>query len=224
MIQSENVFSVTTLGSPNTMATYDTLNDACMPQPFVQTGHPGWGDPENHPSTPSSLRRCARPSRPSCPGRGRRGGLLVVGGGLKDATDPQFADEPYVSFMNEQLEAAGLGAAVGNHHTGFGLFGWTWEQALRIAAELPDGLTRPNLILAVRSMESMSHPLLLEGVEFGVSGVEFGVSGAEDAYFIEGSEFSRFTRPTSRGQEGEIIDNNGQSGLCAWMIDSNICG
>ena len=40
-----------TLGSPNTMKTYDKLNQRCIPQPFSMTGHPAWGDPVNHPWT-----------------------------------------------------------------------------------------------------------------------------------------------------------------------------
>ena len=47
---NQNV-AVVTLGSPNTLAVYDTLNSECVPQPFVQTGHPAWGDPELHPWT-----------------------------------------------------------------------------------------------------------------------------------------------------------------------------
>ncbi|MGD9755831.1 MAG: ABC transporter substrate-binding protein, partial [Acidimicrobiia bacterium] len=51
LIDSEKVFSVITLGSANTMKTYDKLNQRCIPQPESQTGHPAWGDPENHPWT-----------------------------------------------------------------------------------------------------------------------------------------------------------------------------
>jgi ABC-type branched-subunit amino acid transport system substrate-binding protein len=51
LIQAEDPFLVTTLGSPNTLAVYDTLNENCIPQPFVMTGHPAWGDPVNHPFT-----------------------------------------------------------------------------------------------------------------------------------------------------------------------------
>ena len=48
---SDKVFALITLGSPNTMKTYDTLNQRCVPQPLVMTGHPAWGDPVNHPWT-----------------------------------------------------------------------------------------------------------------------------------------------------------------------------
>ncbi|MFV0524728.1 MAG: ABC transporter substrate-binding protein, partial [Acidimicrobiales bacterium] len=51
LLQADKPFTITTLGSPNTLATYDTLNERCVPQPFVQTGHPAWGDPVNHPWT-----------------------------------------------------------------------------------------------------------------------------------------------------------------------------
>ena len=51
LIDSEKVFAMWTLGSPNTMKTYDKLNQRCIPQPFSMTGHPAWGDPVNHPWT-----------------------------------------------------------------------------------------------------------------------------------------------------------------------------
>ena len=51
LLNSEKVFWMQTLGSPNTMKTYDTINKACVPQAIVMTGHPAWGDPVNHPWT-----------------------------------------------------------------------------------------------------------------------------------------------------------------------------
>ena len=51
LIDSEKVFAMITLGSPNTMKTYDKLNTRCIPQPLSMTGHPAWGDPVNHPWT-----------------------------------------------------------------------------------------------------------------------------------------------------------------------------
>ena len=55
MLEVDKPFSIVTLGSPPTLAIYDTLNEACVPQAFVMTGHPAWGDPENHPWTTSSI-------------------------------------------------------------------------------------------------------------------------------------------------------------------------
>ena len=51
LIESENVFALLTLGSPNSLAVYDQINEECIPHPFVMTGHPAWGDPVMHPWT-----------------------------------------------------------------------------------------------------------------------------------------------------------------------------
>ncbi len=51
LIDSEKVFAMWTLGSANTMKTYDKLNQRCIPNPLAMTGHPAWGDPVNHPWT-----------------------------------------------------------------------------------------------------------------------------------------------------------------------------
>ena len=51
MIESGEVFSVTTLGYPGTVAVIDRLNEACVPHPFAVTSHPTWGDPIGHPWT-----------------------------------------------------------------------------------------------------------------------------------------------------------------------------
>ena len=50
-LQSDKPFLITTLGSPNTLATRDTINAACVPHPFAHTGLPAWADPENYPWT-----------------------------------------------------------------------------------------------------------------------------------------------------------------------------
>ena len=51
MIAGGEVFSVTTLGYPGTVAVTEQLNDACVPHPFAVTSHPAWGDPVGHPWT-----------------------------------------------------------------------------------------------------------------------------------------------------------------------------
>jgi ABC-type branched-subunit amino acid transport system substrate-binding protein len=50
-LDSEKVFSVWTLGSPNTLKTYDNINARCVPHPQAITAHAAWGDPVNHPWT-----------------------------------------------------------------------------------------------------------------------------------------------------------------------------
>lgn len=51
LIDSEKVFMNWALGSPPNLKIYDKLNERCIPQPFVQTSHPAFGDPVNHPWT-----------------------------------------------------------------------------------------------------------------------------------------------------------------------------
>ena len=51
LIDSEKVFLVWTLGSPPGLKVYDKLNERCIPHPLEMSGHPGWGDPVEHPWT-----------------------------------------------------------------------------------------------------------------------------------------------------------------------------
>ena len=334
LIEAENVFSILTLGSPNTLAVYDKLNEECIPQPFVMTGHPAWGDPVNHPwttgmqmsySTESILWGAwikenladllpvkvaglvmdndfglayelgfeewahANPDvvseylpvrhDPAAPtltnemttvaafepdvfismtagnpcllaiqeaGQSglyddinAKGGALftpsvckgieaymkpagdfadnwwIVGGGSKDTTDPKHVDEPFIKFVNDNLEAAGLDPSVSLYGIGY-TFGYPFGEALRVAAELPGGLNRTNFILAVRSIDIYS-PLHLDGINAQLN-------GAADGYFIEGSDFSLF----DAGEQtwnivGEIVDVNGKSSNCAWDKDNGGC-
>ena len=266
LIQAQDPFMITTLGSPNTFAVYDTLNANCIPQPFVQTGHPAWGDPVAHPwttglqmsysteavfwgewvkanladelpvtvaaliadndfgkayaitferwaednpdviadfvqvyhdiaaptvtnemttlsaadpdvfiamtggnpcllaaqeagnsgltETASALFMpsvCKDANAFMIPAGEAADDWLIVGGGVKTTTDPQYVDEPFIAFLNERLGAAGLDTSVGLYGSGFGQFGWPLVQALLIAAELDGGLTRSNFMLAMRS-------------------------------------------------------------------------
>jgi branched-chain amino acid transport system substrate-binding protein len=324
LLQSEDPFYVTTLGSPNTLAVYDTLNQKCIPHPFVMTGHPAWGDPVNHPwttgmqmsySTEAVLwgnwikenladdlpvkvaglvmdndfglayedgfqkwadanpdvvsEFVAVPHDPAAPTvtnemttvaasnpdvfismtagnpcllavqeAGNSGltetakalfapsvckdanaymipagdvadGWYIVGGGGKTTTDPQYAEDPFVKWANETMEAAGLDTTVGLYGTGFASYGWPHVEALRIAAELDGGLTRSNLILALRAID-LPNPMLLEGITFAVN-------GDKDAYFVEGSEFSQYDAANeSWVQLGAAVDLNGSSPNCPW--------
>ena len=324
LLQADKPFFIQTLGSPNTFAVYNTLNDACVPQPMVWTGHQAWGDPEGHPWTTGMQMSYATESllwgswidqnfdepvkvaalvmdndfglayeqgfadyaannpdvisevefvrhdpaaatltneittlaaeepnvfismtagnpcllaiqeafragltetadavfTPSvckavasymAPAGDAADGWYIIGGGLKDTTDPQWEDDAWISFTNEELEARGGDPEISLQGQGFGERGWAFEQVLRIAAELPDGLTRTNLILAQRGMTEMSHPALLDGIGFGMN-------GSEDAYFIEGSDISVFDAGSqSWNKEGDVIDLSGLSPNCPWV-------
>ncbi len=322
--EDETPFAVSTLGTPNSLAVYDDLNDACIPHPFVMSGHPAWGDPSNHPWTTGAqlsfsseailwgrwLKQnmaselplkvaglvidndfgsvyedafsqwaedntdvvsefigvrhdpsassiddeideiaasnpdvfiamttgapcrlaveqaadsglsaaadvrfmpsvCKDPVRYMAPAGEDANGFLVVGGGLKSTTDPQYASETFVAFINRLIAEAGYDPANGLIGTGAGFFGWNHVEALRLAAELPGGLTRSNLALATRVFD-LEHPMML-------SGIAFSTEGSFDSFFIEGSEFSRYDASVqSWVREGRIIDVNGVSPNCAW--------
>ena len=141
-------------------------------------------------------------------------GYYVVGGGLKDITDAAFADDAFVTFFKGLLSDAGLSTENSTYGSG-ALFAWAETEALRIASMLPGGLTRSNYILAVRSLK-MTHPMLFPGIAFEMH-------GNEDASFVEGSEIAQYDAATkSYTVTGEVIDSNGESGLCQW-VDGEGC-
>ena len=325
LLQSEDPFMINTLGSPNTFAVYDSLNEKCIPQPFVMTGHQAWGDPENHPwttgqqmsyqteailwgawikqnladelpvkvaglvmdndfglayeqafeawaeenpdvvsefvavphdpaaptvtnemttitaadpqvfismtagnpclfaiqeaansgLTESALALftpsvCKDPNAYVTPAGDAAADWWVVGGGAKATTDPQYVGDAYIDWANETMAAAGLDTSIGLYGTGFANFGWPMVEAMRIAAELDGGLTRTNLMIAIRAMD-VENPILIEGISFGVD-------GNNDAYFVEGSEFSQWdVAGNTWNQIGGVIDLNGSSANCAWV-------
>lgn len=335
LINDENVLSITTLGTPGTLATYNRLNDECIPQPFAQSGHPAWGDPVVHPWTTGSQTAWSTeailwgawieqnlagklpvsvaavvmdnyfgvayeqafaewaeahpevvssftPVRhdPAAPLlatemqavananpdvyismtagnpcllaiqaagsngltasiKAKGGALftssacrsinlymkpvgaaandwLIVGGGIKDTTDQRYAGEPFIKFLNQNLEGAGLDPSESLYGSGY-LFGYPYVEALRIAAELPGGITRTNLILAVRSLD-FDHSLYLDGIRFRLN-------GNADPYPIEGSDILRYDADAeSWGTPIEIIDVEGQTPNCVWISDVGLQG
>jgi hypothetical protein len=345
LLTTDQPFLVATLGTPNSLAVYDTLNDQCIPHPFVMNGHPAWGDPEAHPFTtglqlssateallwaswieenladqlPVSVRSlymendfgipyhtsfaewaeqhpevisdyegvshrqvapsiseematiaadepdvflsmtAARPCLLAIQEAGALGltesaaalftpsgcrdaeaylipagpladGWHIVGAGTLPAddpgqtepgqtdtehaddteqTDPDQAGELYLDFVVETLEAAELDTSVELHLSGFAQFGWAHVEALRIAAELPGGLTRSNLVLATHGM-TLTHPYYLDGISFSVS-------GNDDAYFVEGGQFSTFDAADGVWvPDGPPVDLNGATPNCSW--------
>ena len=149
------------------------------------------------------------------PTEGAAEGWYIVGGGAKDFADPQYADEPYVAFYHEELGRQGLDSNISLYATGWGLFGFGLVEALRVAEDLPGGLNRTNYILAVRSLD-LNHPGLLEGIKYHQNGVD-------DAYIIEGSDFSQFDVASGSWIVASILDLDGNSANCAFDLDAGAC-
>ena len=138
-------------------------------------------------------------------------GWYIIGGGIKDTTDPAWADDVYIQWANETLEAFGGDATISLQGEGFANRGLVWDQMFQIAAELPGGINRTNIILAQRGMSELTHPALLDGIGFGMD-------GNADAYFIEGSDISQFDNANQTWvKQGGTIDLSGLSPNCAWV-------
>ncbi|MPY91488.1 MAG: ABC transporter substrate-binding protein [Acidimicrobiia bacterium] len=337
LIDSEKVFAMWTLGSPNTLKTYDKLNGRCIPQPFSMTGHPAWGDPVNHPWTTglqlaynteavlwgafieqrlqefggqvkvaslimnndfgkaydsgfkaflaqspeaANIEYVTETIEPQAPtlkdpmttlaaqqpdffiamiagapcvqaiteaaengmkedveylfmpsvcksasfvGKDKVGGdgsaadgWWIIGGGAVDFNADATSDDAFVAWGRGLLSDAGIDYHTsGSFGSGF-IFSFAMVQALQIAGELEGGLTRTNLVLAIRSMD-LTHPLLLEGIKFNMN-------GNADPYFVEGSDIAKYDSAQQVWvQEGDIIELSGKSTPCAFDQASGTC-
>ncbi len=147
-------------------------------------------------------------------------GWRVAGGGTKfpisrSAGRTDFDEEPFFVFMRSNLEAAGLDPQ--NHRHAWGYFiAYPYVEAMRIAAELPGGLSRTNLVLVTRSLE-IYHPLVLNGIRTRLN-------GNADAFFLEGSEFYQFDASAGDWKKlGGVINVNAKTPNCAWDADNGFC-
>ncbi len=137
-------------------------------------------------------------------------GFYAVGPGVVSLNDPAHVDDTFVRFAAEQLEAADLDPKRELLGVGFGQYGWAHVEILRIAAALPGGLTRSNVLLALRGAD-LVHPMLDRGVRFTTS-------GTSDAYFVEGAAYNRYdTKVKGWYPQGAAIDLNGASPACEWV-------
>ena len=148
-------------------------------------------------------------------------GWLIVGGGVKDTTDPALiGSDAFIDFIIESLEANDLDPTISMFGNGY-MLGYPYVEALRIAAELPAsannpaGLNRANFILAVRAID-IHHPIFLDGITFAMN-------GNADAFPIEGTDFSQYDSSTHSWIVSNVIDVNGASGNCVWDKDNGGC-
>ena len=136
-------------------------------------------------------------------------GWWIIGSGVKDTSDSNYADENFIIWLLSNLVEDDLDPDRHHYSTGY-LYGYPFVESVRIAAKLPGGLTRTNYILALRSL-SIYHPMLLDGIS-----AEF--HGAEDAFYIEGAEFRQYDAESQTWNSvGDIVDVNGRTPNCEWI-------
>lgn len=142
-------------------------------------------------------------------------GWLIVGGGIVDTSDPQFFSSPFVAFVRKNLEDNGLDPDSQLLATGY-RHGYAYVEALRIASDLPGGLSRTNFMLAVRSL-SIDHPLVIDGITTRFEGVW-------DAHFIEGSHFLQYSAADTEWHRiRPFLDVNQRTSRCSWDSKRDRC-
>jgi branched-chain amino acid transport system substrate-binding protein len=142
-------------------------------------------------------------------------GWWIAGGGLLDFNAESNGDDAYIKWARELLTEAGLDyKASGSFGTGFA-FGFPFVQAMRIASELPRGITRTNFIVALRSID-MTNPNLLEGISYNLN-------GNKDAYLTEGSDISKYDAANQTWVPQNVVELSGQSKNCAYDQSLGVC-
>jgi hypothetical protein len=137
--------------------------------------------------------------------------------GAKDLTDPAFANDVYVQWARQQVQAQGSNPDSSSLFSAGIVLGWTFAQAVMIADQLPGGLTRSNFTLAQRAM-TMTNPMY-------VPGVKFEMNGNKDAYFVEAGGWQQWDAAKQTWVvKSPIFDLNGKSANCAWQAASSTCG
>jgi hypothetical protein len=143
-------------------------------------------------------------------------GWWIIGGGLLDLAAPSGDDKPYVQWARDLLTKAGYDYKISSFY-GAGLaFGWSRAQAYAVAGQLDGGLTRANMIVALRSLDMTPAAYLW--------GIKANMNGNKDAYWIEGSEIAQYDSATGNWTaQGDIIELSGKSPNCAWNQTTSTC-
>jgi len=136
-------------------------------------------------------------------------GWWIMGGGFIDFNADANSENIAIKWGRQILKDNGFDyKASGNLGSGI-TYGWAWSQALIIAGQLDGGLTRANFITALRSME-MTNPWYQDGIKFNLN-------GGKDAYWIEGSDISKYDSAQQTWvKQGDLIELSGKSANCAW--------
>ncbi len=144
-------------------------------------------------------------------------GWWTVNPGFKDFKDPQNANDAFVKWGRELMRSNGIDPdQTTKLGEGFGAYGWVYAQALMIAGALDGGLTRTNLMLAMRSFDMTSG--------YQVTGVRMHMDGNADSYINEGGLFQRFdATKQSWVTQGDVIELDGKSKNCQFDQSAGAC-
>ncbi|MCC6434789.1 MAG: ABC transporter substrate-binding protein [Acidimicrobiales bacterium] len=143
-------------------------------------------------------------------------GWWIVGGGSVDLNSSSNDADAYVVWAREQLAANGHDYKKSGSFSLGVFYAFPMIQALRIAGELPGGLSRTNLVLALRAFD-MTHPMLLPGVEYKMD-------GNDDAFFGEASDISKYDAKKQEWvQQGAIVQTAGAQKKCRYDAATSGC-
>jgi ABC-type branched-subunit amino acid transport system substrate-binding protein len=143
-------------------------------------------------------------------------GWWIVGGGSVDLNSPSNDGDFYVTWARKLLADGGIDYKKSGSFSLGVFYAFPMIQALRIAGDLPGGLTRTNLILALRAVD-LTHPMLL-------AGVPFKMDGNADAFPVEGSDISRFDSAKQEWiQQGDIVQLTGDQKKCKYDPATSGC-
>jgi branched-chain amino acid transport system substrate-binding protein len=140
-------------------------------------------------------------------------GWWTVGGGLKDLTISAYDSDAFVTEARKWITDAGF-----QRGPSFNLgvyYSWVVAQGLMIAGELDGGLTRTNLLLALRSID-MTHPMLL-------GGLKVQMNGNADAFLLEGSDISKWSSAEQTWEQDSMLQLSAQTPNCAWDASAATC-
>jgi hypothetical protein len=144
-------------------------------------------------------------------------GWWIMNPGQKDLTDKAFANDVYVQWARQQVQAQGANPDSSSLFSAGIVLGWSFVQFLMIAGQLPGGLTRTNFILAERAVD-MTNPMF-------VAGVKFHMNGNKDAFFIEAGGWQQWDSTAQTWiLKSPIADLDGKSANCPWQASSSACG
>jgi branched-chain amino acid transport system substrate-binding protein len=141
-------------------------------------------------------------------------GWWSAGGGIKDIASSTYDQDQWVVAAREWLTSAGYDYKEPIMNLGLS-YAWTLQQGLLIGGALPGGLTRSNLLIALRAMD-MTNPQTLPGIKFNMN-------GNADSFLLEGSDIAQWDVAQQAWVQKSIVDLSGKTKNCAWDQNAAAC-